>query len=158
MFLVYEMCFEKKVIPSPDIECIPFEDKVFEDYQEQYKKAYNAAFHPMREALGIRPYDWFSEGGAVLKENSDIFLLINDGEFIGSVGCYGNEVDDLFVGEGYHGKGYGRKLLIWAMNSIINKGNDKIVLHVAEWNEKAVQMYLNEGFVIVRKEEMQHDL
>lgn len=158
MFLVYEMCFEKKAVPIPEIACIPFEDEVFEKYQEQYKEAYNAAYRPMREALGIKPYNWFSEGGATLKENPDIFLLINEGELVGSVGCYGNEIDDLFVSDKFRNKGYGRKLLVWAMNNIISKGFDKIILHVAEWNKSAVQMYLREGFVIVQKEEIKNDL
>lgn len=157
MFVVYEMRFEKKAVSSPEIDCIPFDDEVFEKYQEQYKEAYNAAFRPMREALGIKPYDWFSEGGAVLKENPDIYLFIDEGELIGSVGCFGNEIDDLFVQSKYQNKGYGRKLLILAMNNIISKGYDDIRLHVAEWNKGAVQMYLREGFVIVQKEEIQHD-
>ena len=157
MFVVYEMCFEKKAVPSPEIDCIPFDDEVFEKYQEQYKEAYNAAFRHMREALGIKPYDWFSEGGALLKENPDVYLFIDEGELVGSVGCYGNEIDDLFVCDKFRNRGYGRKLLIWAMNKMISKGCEKIMLHVAEWNKGAVQMYLNEGFVIVQKEEIQHD-
>lgn len=157
MFTVYEMRFGKKDIPSPEIECVPFEGEVFDEYREQYESSYNAAFRPMREALDIKPYNWFSDGGAVVKENRDIWLLIVDGVFIGSAACYGNEVDDLFVREEYLGKGYGRKLLIWAMNNMINKGYNGIILHVAKWNERAVQMYLSEGFVIAGEEEIQND-
>ena len=154
MFIVYEMCFQKKDVPSTELVCVPFENEIFEEYQEQYKEAYNAAFRPMRESLGIKPYDWFSEGGAVIKYNPDIYLLIKEGELVGSVGCYGNEVDDLFVSDKFRNKGCGKKLLIWAMNNILSKGHDKIVLHVAEWNKNAVQLYLNEGFEIVGKEEI----
>ena len=158
MFVVYEMRFEKKVVPSSEIECIPFEDETFGDYQDQYKEAYNAAFRPMREALDIKPYDWFSEDGADLKENPDVYLLIGEGQLIGSVGCFGNEIDDLFVCDKFRNRGYGRKLLIWAMNNIFNKGYGDIRLHVADWNESAVQMYLREGFVIFQKEEIKYDL
>ena len=154
MFIVYEMSFDNDVVPSSDIECVSFAGKVYEEYKEQYITAYNAAFHPMREALGIKPYDWFSEGGAKLKENADIYLLITDGELIGTVGCYGNVVDDLFVCDRFRNKGYGRKLLVWAMNRIINNGYKEIMLHVAAWNDNAVKLYLDEGFVITSKEEM----
>ncbi len=157
MFIVYEMLFEKTDIPSPEIECISLTGKALDEYREQYKEAYNAAFRPMREALGIRPYDWFSEGGAEVKYNPDVFLLIIDGELAGSVACYGDEIDDLFVSDSFRNKGYGRKLLVWAMNYLFSRGYREVWLNVAEWNEHAVQMYLNAGFVIVRKVEMQND-
>ena len=69
-----------------------------------------------------------------------------------TVACYGNEIDDLFVSESNLRHGYGRKLLIWALNQIASRGYKKCVVHVAEWNQGAVRMYLNEGFKIVKKE------
>ena len=75
-------------------------------------------------------------------------------ELIGSVACYGNEIDDLFVCSKYRHLGYGRKLLIWAMNHIQEHCDDSIILHVAAWNEHAVQMYKDSGFVIVKTEQV----
>ena len=69
-----------------------------------------------------------------------------------TVACYGNEIDDLFVSESNLRHGYGRKLLIWALNQIASRGYKKCVVHVAEWNQGAVRMYLNEGFEIAKKE------
>ena len=152
MFCVYEMCCDKGDFPASDIECIPFSNSVFEQYKEQYEKAYNEAFFPMRKALNIKPYEWFSNGGAKLIVKPDVYVLIENNNLIGSVGCYRNEVDDLFVNPSYMKNGYGRKLLVWAMNHIKEQGHKKIVLHVAEWNEAAIKMYLNEGFIITGKE------
>lgn len=44
-------------------------------------------------------------------------------ELIGSVACYGNEIDDLFVVGAYRHKGYGKQLLIWAMDHIASSGS-----------------------------------
>lgn len=152
MFYVLEMRYDKDTVPASRIECVPFCGEVFEQNQDIYKYEYNGAFYPMRVALGVKPYEWFSDGGAKLVMKPDVFVLIENNELIGSVGCYGNEVDDLFVCSPYLKKGYGRKLLIWAMNRIRQQGHKEIVLHVAEWNNAAVKLYLDEGFEIVRKD------
>lgn len=147
-FRVYEMRRDVKEIPSPEISCIPFD----KEYLEQYRAGYNAAFRPMREALDIRPYDWYQDGKGILEKASDIFILTEGKELIGSVACYGNEIDDLFVSDHFRRKGYGRQLLIWAMDHMASCGYDEMIIHVAEWNQAAVELYLNEGFKIVKTE------
>ena len=147
-FRVYEMRRDSKEIPSVEISCMPFDER----YLEQYKKTYNAAFRPMREALNIRPFDWYHDNDQIIKKVADIYILVENNELIGSVACYGNEIDDLFVSDSFRQKGYGRNLLIWAMNRIASCGYDEMIIHVAEWNQGGVQMYKNEGFEIVKTE------
>lgn len=147
-FCVYEMSRGCGSVPDPVIGCVPFDPK----YIGQYKEQYNLAFYPMRKALDIRPYNWYSTYDAILEKSSDIYLLTSADELLGSVACYGNEIDDLFVSSSHLRCGYGRKLLIWAMNHIASLGYDKMVIHVAEWNQGAVHMYITEGFEIVKKE------
>jgi hypothetical protein len=36
------------------------------------------------------------------------------------------------------------------MDHIASSGYDELIIHVAEWNRSAVQMYKNEGFGIVK--------
>lgn len=150
MFIVYEMFFDKETIPEAKVECDIFESR----FAESYMELYNRAFHPMREALGIRPYDWYSDISAIKAKSDDIYLLTEGDELIGSVACYGNEIDDLFVYEKYLMKGYGRQMLYWAMNYLRGKGYKEIVLHVAEWNDHALKMYLDAGFEIRKKEQI----
>ena len=145
-FRVYEMRRFCKDIPAVGISCILFDKQ----YLEQYKIGYNAAFRPMREALNIKPYDWYHDSNKILDKSSDIYFLVEDEVLIGSVACYGNEIDDLFVIDGYRHNGYGKQLLIWAMDHIASSGYDELILHVAEWNRSAVQLYMNEGFRIVK--------
>ena len=147
-FCVYEMRRDTKGIPSVEVCCIPFRKQ----YLEQYVSMYNAAFRPMREELDIKPYDWYHDGNMIPEKESDIYIFAEGEELIGSVACYGNEIDDLFVGDSYRGKGYGRQLLIWAMDHIASAGYVEMVIHVAEWNQNAVKMYLDEGFKVVKKE------
>jgi len=137
-------------IPSSGIDCIPFDER----YIEQYMKHYNDAFYPMRKALDIKPYNWYSDLSAIRKKCSDLFLLTDGNDLIGSVACYGNEVDDLFVSDNYRNAGYGRKLLLWGMNHIREEGGQEILLHVAEWNQNALKMYLDIGFEIARIEQV----
>lgn len=149
-FCVYEMRRSCNEIPAVEICCIPFDKQ----YMEQYKTGYNAAFRPMREALNIRPYDWYHDSNEILDKSADIFILVEENDLIGSVACYGNEIDDLFVEKGFLHKGYGKQLLIWAMDHIASRGYDELIIHVAEWNQGAVQMYMNEGFRIVNTKEL----
>lgn len=139
-----------KDISEPEIDCIPFDEK----YLEQYKTLYNAAFRPMREALDIKPYDWYGNDRAVLAKANSIHLLTEGDELIGSVSLTGNEIDDLFVNDSYRREGYGRKLLVWAMDQLAVQGAEEFVIHVAEWNEGAVRLYLDEGFQITKKEQI----
>ena len=150
MICVYEMRYKRSDIPSSGIECIPFDDS----YIEQYMKQYNAAFYPMRKALGIQPFNWYSDPSDIRKKFSDIYLLTDGKELIGSIACYGNEVDDLFVSDRYRNMGYGRKLLLWGMNHIREEGGQEILLHVAEWNQNALKMYIDIGFEIERIEQV----
>lgn len=147
-FCVYEMSRGCESVPDTDIICVPLDER----YIVQYKEQYNLAFYPMRKALNIRPYSWFNDYGPILEKASDIYIFTRGNELVGSVACYGNEIDDLFVSESNLRHGYGRKLLIWALNQIASRGYKKCVVHVAEWNQGAVRMYLNEGFEIAKKE------
>ena len=87
-----------------------------------------------------------------------IHLLLNgEGDIIGSVACRGNEIDDLFVSQKYRGRGYGKALLLWAMNHIRLHSRESITLHVAEWNGAAVKLYISAGFEIAKTETLGQD-
>lgn len=73
----------------------------------------------------------------------------NEG-IIGAVSCYENELDDLIVEKSFQGQGIGQKLLLWGMNHIKEQGYEEIILHVAEWNQNAVKLYVKNGFSIIQ--------
>ena len=146
--IAYEMKYVKDNIEKNSISCIPFEQKYF----QQYIRIYNACFYEMRKSLDIEPYNFLSGYIQIGEKSKDIFLLVSEEEIIGSVACYGNEIDDLIVNKKFQNKGYGKQLLLWGMNHIRQISNEPILLHVAKWNEKALRPYEKVGFDITNIE------
>lgn len=142
--IAYEMEYVKDDIEKNNILCIPFEQKYF----QQYMKIYNACFYEMRKSLAIEPYNFLSDYKQIREKSKDIFMLVSGEEMIGSVACYGNEIDDLIVNKKFQNKGYGKQLLLWGMSHICQASNAPILLHVAKWNEKALLLYKKVGFDI----------
>lgn len=148
-FTVYEMQTNiAKIETEIGIECIRFDERFF----EEYKRIYNECFYDMRKSLGIEPFCFLSDYSQIRDKSEHIFLLTHNDSLVGSVACYGNEVDDLFVDKQYQGRGIGRQLLLWAMKYIGSKNNLPIVLHVAAYNKAAIGLYESVGFTITKTE------
>lgn len=149
-FIAYEMEYTGDNIAGCDIHPIHFSDR----YYPRYERIYNECFYEMREALDIMPYNFYSDIRQLDGKKDGIFLLVENGTIIGSVACYGTEIDDLIVNRNYQGKGYGKTLLIWAVNHIRESTGSPITLHVAGWNRRALNLYTQNGFVIKTAEEI----
>ncbi len=146
--IVYEMLLNEKIKYSTDITCIPFR----EEYWNEYMKIYNECFYKMRKALEVEPINFYYDYSQIKDKINDIFLYLQNGVIIGAISCYGNELDDLIVEKSFQGQGIGQKLLFWGMNHIKEQGYEEIILHVAEWNQNAVKLYLKNGFSIKKRE------
>ena len=146
--IAYEMKYVKNSVEKSEIICIPYEEELF----QEYKKIYNECFYEMRKALDIQPYNFLNEHKQIAEKAKDIYLLINQEEIIGSIACYGNEIDDLIVNKKFQQKGYGKQLLLWGMQHIREKNNEPITLHVAKWNNNALRLYKKVGFEIANVE------
>lgn len=145
--IAYEMEYIGGKVQS-DIELITFR----EEYFEEYKNIYNECFYDMRKALDIKPYYFYSSMEELKDKKERIFILKENNELIGSVAILDNGIDDLIVNKKYQGKGYGKKLLLYAINKMQNLKIEKITLHVAKWSEKALKLYENNGFKCVNIE------
>ena len=77
--------------------------------------------------------------------------LLHDEELLGSVALKGEEIDDLIVNPKYQRQGYGRKILLWALSHM---NSERIFLHVADWNQRAIHLYQKNGFVITKSFEI----
>ena len=146
--IAYKMEYVHDHVENSDIVCIPFDDAFFQEYM----RIYNECFYEMRKALDVRPYHFLNAYEQIADKAKDIYLLIDQGEIIGSVACYGNEIDDLIVNKKFQHRGYGRQLLLWGMRHIREKSNDPITLHVAQWNNDALMLYKKTGFEIAEME------
>ena len=148
--IAYEMKYHKDTIEPNNIMCIPFEPQYFEEYMN----IYNECFYPMRKALEIEPYNFLNNYEQIEDKINNIYLLVENGEIVGSVACYGNEIDDLIVNKKYQHRGYGKQLLLWGLQNIRKINNEPITLHVAEWNNDALLLYKRVGFEVVHVEKI----
>ncbi|HKM03140.1 MAG TPA: GNAT family N-acetyltransferase [Lachnospiraceae bacterium] len=148
--IVYEMQYIGKGILSTDVKLIPFQ----ENYYSEYERIYNECFYSMRKELDVEPYNFYSDFDQLKDKMKDIFLLLQDQIIVGSVACYGNEIDDLVVNKKYQNKGIGQKLLLWAINHIRVYSDNAIIIHVAKWNEKALSIYKSNDFIITKTEKV----
>ena len=148
--IAYEMQFSSKTVQESDINLESFSD----DFYSEYEKIYNECFFDMRKSLNVEPYNFYSAIEQLDNKKQNIYVLWDGDTLIGSVACYGNEIDDLIVNKDYQNKGIGRKLLLWAIEHIRSNNDEPIVLHVAKWNEKALKLYLDNGFEISKIEKI----
>lgn len=121
------------------------------DYGE-YKKIYEECFRDMRTALQLFPVDCCDSEEELEHKKDKIYILEIDGKLIGSVAIYGNEIDDLIVKKSSQRMGYGKGLLQFAIFYLQRNNISPIILHVADWNQGAIKMYLKAGFSIVKTE------
>ena len=148
--IAYEMQFLSKTAQETDIVIEKFRG----DFYLEYEQIYNQCFFDMRKELNIEPYNFYSGIEQLNDKKQNIYVLRNDNMLLGSVACYGNEIDDLIVNKTYQNNGLGRKILLWAIKNIRNNSDEPIVLHVAKWNEKALKLYLDNGFKISKIEKI----
>lgn len=71
--------------------------KYSSEYKDKYRRLYNDCYHEMREALGIQPFDFIQDDSFFESGMETVYLLIKNGELIGSVNLKGTEIDDLLV-------------------------------------------------------------
>jgi ribosomal protein S18 acetylase RimI-like enzyme len=140
--IAYEMLYNKALKYQNDIICVPFQ----KEYWNEYMKIYNECFYEMRRALEVEPINFYYDYSQIKDKIKDVFLYLQNGAIIGAVSCYENELDDLIVEKSFQGQGIGQKLLFWGINHIKEQGYEEIILHVAEWNQNAVKLYLKNGF------------
>ena len=137
----HKMEYLRPVTEKTAVTLVPYDPK----FQERYRQIYNACYHDMRETLDIRPYDFIQDDSFFDNGMNNVYLLVENGMLIGSVALKGSEIDDLIVAPKFQNKGYGKQILLWALENI---NSDKIILHVAEWNRKAISLYEKNGFEI----------
>ena len=70
MNCAYEMTFTGPVTEKSDVVLVPYS----KEYQEQYKKLYNGCYHGMREALGIKPFDFIQDDSFFAQGMENVYL------------------------------------------------------------------------------------
>jgi len=146
--VAYTMEYMGVHVSSKIISPIQFEEK----YYKEYKTMYEDCFYEMRKALKLEPYKACDSLEQLLAKKDCIYLLVAGGKLIGSVAVYGNEIDDLIVAKSFQNQGHGKNLLLFGVALLQKKNMLPITLGVAEWNQKAITLYKNNGFVVSKIE------
>ncbi len=126
---------------SSDIEVVNYSD----EHYDNYRSICCDCFRSLSLATNQDPHSFYTRE-EMIKKKSNVFIMFIDKEIIGSVEIYENKIDHLFVNKKYQNKGYGRKLLSFAINHLQEAGTKQITLYVADLNKEAIRLYLNYGF------------
>ena len=121
--VAYTMKYEGKSVCS-ELMPIPFDEK----HYNAYKEIYNDCFYKMCKALNLQPYNACASVEQLIAKKDNVFLLIVDGEVIGSVAIYGNEIDDLVVARKFQNQRCGKQLLKFAIALLQTRKADVITL------------------------------
>lgn len=138
--IVHEMryCGEKV---NSDIEVVNYVDEYYNDY----RSICCDSFRKLSIATNRDPNSFYTRD-EMIKKKSNVYIVFLAKEMVGSVEIYDNIIDHLFVNTKYQKKGYGKKLLFFAINRLQDAGAKQITLSVADLNKEAIQLYLNNGF------------
>lgn len=141
--LVHEMKYYGERVYS-DLVTTLYQDA---DYDE-IRALSCEAFYELSVTTKLDPNSYFTP--AEMKEKQDdIHILRIQNEMVGSVEIHDNIIDHLIVKKKYQHQGYGIKLLQYALMKLQEKHIQDITLYVADLNQGALALYLNQSFKIV---------
>ncbi|MBU3130158.1 GNAT family N-acetyltransferase [Clostridium tagluense] len=132
-------------------EIINYEDK----YYAECQKVFSESFHKMRLLVGLEstlslPSE---EERKEYKENAEnIFVLRDSNKIVAVVRLEGNEIDAVAVSVEDQGKGYGKSLVSYAVDKLLDRGCTKVHLWVVEGNS-AKFLYEKLDFITERTHE-----
>lgn len=128
-----------------------------EDFETAWLAAAEA-FHKMRLETGKFPDSTVGEISDAAREywekTADKRVVVEqNGEITGSAHIEDGEIDVLWIKIPRQGNGYGRKLLKYCVNRILESGHDEVTLWCVVGNDKARRLYESEGFEEVGRAE-----
>ncbi len=136
--------------PESRLEFVNYRSEHF----ERYVHAMQRSFYELRSSNDFKPYICCQPDEAKrieLEQNKDHIYLLMDGEQIAASVIVGKDsIEDVFVVPEYQGKGFGRKLMWFALNKAIDNGSCHITLSAIEWNTKALRLYESVGFHVAK--------
>jgi len=138
--IVHEMKYCGVKVNS-DIDVVNYSDEYYNDY----RSICCDCFRNLSIATNQDPDSFYTQE-EMNKKKSNVFIMFIDNEMVGSVEIHENIIDHLFVNQKYQNKGYGKKLLFFAISRLQEAGINEIILFVADLNKEATQLYLNNGF------------
>lgn len=141
----YKMSLKDRDLIHSPLELI----RLSEENKKQYLQVFNDSFSDMPHGC----YYELSDIEKYLEDKSENkYHLVSNGSNI--IGFMNTEINDnigsfdIGLCREYRNKGYGKRLLDSAINSLNESNVEKVTLTVIEKNHVALNMYLNRGFEI----------
>jgi len=119
-----------------------------DQYYQEFIKVHQESFKKMSDYLQSKEDTIFYSREYQLQEKEYTFLLIIQQELIGSIYIKDNDIERLFVSVKHQKQGYGKQLLNFGIAYLQDKGINDITLSVADFNKGALQLYLDNDFII----------
>ncbi|GKU27426.1 GNAT family N-acetyltransferase [Clostridium folliculivorans] len=142
------MVYTGEKLTVDNCQIMSYQDK---DYY-QCQKISSEAFHKMRLLVGLESTlsSPSEKQKSLYKENlKNIFVLKQHNEIVAVSILDDNEIDSIAVAIDKQGKGYGKKLVSYSVNKLLDRGYEKVSLWVVEGNQ-AKDLYEKLGFKTVR--------
>lgn len=141
-------------LPEPGLEVRLYDDALF----VEHNRLINECFAPLREQNDIKPYRIYADDAAddqelrkktaeAHRENSWFFY--HRGQLVGWAELDGAEIDTIAVASEHQRKGYGRQIMHYCINYLLDKGYNPVQLHVIETNVCAKRLYESIGFELI---------
>ena len=137
-------------LPDPDITpCLYLP----EHFKEQVDLE-SDVFYEIRKANGLKPHrlsdssnDQLQGVAEYFADNAEGFYQLLRGEtLIGSILFHGNYIRCLAVARDWQRKGYGKRLMAFTVNKILDSGYSSVVLHTQPGNYQAEALFVGLGF------------
>ena len=119
-----------------------------DQYYQEFIKVHQESFKKMSDYLQSKEDTIFYSREYQLQEKEYTFLLIIHQELIGSIYIKDNDIERLFVSVKHQKQGYGKQLLNFGIAYLQDKGINDITLSVADFNKGALQLYLDNDFIV----------
>jgi ribosomal protein S18 acetylase RimI-like enzyme len=157
-FSIYRFSYKGAKFDEPNICAVKYEDK----YHEDKIRLESEAFAVLREKNDIKPYNWYLNASKETLENNRkstfekreyIHLFFEGDEMVGASMVKNAEVELLFVNIKYQGKGYGKKILQYAVNRGLEQNAAGVNLNALASNDRALSLYINTGFEVVQAQD-----
>jgi ribosomal protein S18 acetylase RimI-like enzyme len=157
-FSVYRFSYKGSKFEEPNISPVKYEDK----YHEDKFRLESEAFAVLREQNDIKPFNCYlsyskealeNNRTRTLKNKEYIYLFFENDEILGASMVKDAEVELLFVNIKYQGKGYGKKILQFAVNKGLEQNGVEVNLTALANNETALELYKNTGFKVVQAQD-----
>lgn len=157
-FSIYRFSYKGAKFDEPNICAVKYEDK----YHEDKIRLESEAFAVLREQNDIKPYNWYlstskealeSNRRSTFEKREYIHLFFEGDEMIGGSMVKDAEVELLFVNIKHQRKGYGKKILQYAVNRGLEQNPAGVNLNALTSNDRALNLYINTGFKVIQAQD-----